>query len=203
MTDENLPPDDAVSRRDLSVDMGRATIYGPGLMLPISLACYLAFHYFWGWKAVSQGWKEFLHPLSFLLALVIGTVVHELIHAIGWVSFGKKPWRVIKFGFMAAALAPYAHCKEPLEVGAYRWGAALPGLLVGIAPMLVAVVVGSGWLLFFGVFFTIAAGGDALVLWLIRGVRRGALVEDHATRAGCIVLDVPLARPQDEPLNVG
>ena len=34
-----------------------------------------------------------------------------------------------------------------------------------------------------------AAGGDWLVLWLLRGVSPGAFVEDHPTRAGCYVLE--------------
>jgi hypothetical protein len=39
----------------------------------------------------------------------------------------------------------------------------------------------------FGLLFTFAAGGDALVLWLLRGVAPHRLVEDHPTRAGCFV----------------
>jgi hypothetical protein len=36
--------------------------------------------------------------------------------------------------------------------------------------------------------FTLAAGGDALILWLLRGVPAGRLVRDHPSKPGCLVL---------------
>jgi hypothetical protein len=64
----------------------------------------------------------------------------------------------------------------------------MPGLLLGIAPSIAGVISGSAVLAAFGLLFTIAAGGDFLILWLLRGVHAGALVEDHPERAGCYVL---------------
>lgn len=34
-----------------------------------------------------------------------------------------------------------------------------------------------------------SAGGDWLILWLIRNVKAGSLVEDHPSKAGCYVLE--------------
>ena len=104
-----------------------------------------------------------------------------------WAFFAKKPLGVIHLGFQWKTLTPYAHCKEPLEVNAYRLGAFMPGLVLGILPALAGILTGSGWLLMFGIFFTIAAGGDLLILWLIRSVPAGRLVEDHPPPAGCYV----------------
>jgi hypothetical protein len=36
---------------------------------------------------------------------------------------------------------------------------------------------------------SISAGRDWLILWLIRHVKAGMLVEDHRTNAGCYVLE--------------
>jgi len=36
---------------------------------------------------------------------------------------------------------------------------------------------------------TSAAGGDWLILWLIRNVRAGMQVDNHPTKAGCHVLE--------------
>jgi hypothetical protein len=47
---------------------------------------------------------------------------------------------------------------------------------------------GNLWLVLLGGLFILAAGGDFLILWSIRGVDKDALVEDHPTRAGCYVL---------------
>ena len=58
-------------------------------------------------------------------------------------------------------------------------------------PFVVGTVLGSPSLALFGMIFVFAAGGDLLVLWLIRGVDARALVQDHPSRAGCIVLPLP------------
>jgi len=38
--------------------------------------------------------------------------------------------------------------------------------------------------------FTIAAGGDFIVLWILRKTDSNNLVEDHPTRAGCFIYEV-------------
>jgi len=63
--------------------------------------------------------------------------------------------------------------------------------VLGLLPSLVGIVTGNAPIMLFGLFFTFAAGGDALVLWLIRKVDPNALVEDHPTNAGCYVLEGP------------
>lgn len=57
----------------------------------------------------------------------------------------------------------------------YRLGAAIPGVVLGLLPSLVGIVTGNAPIMLFGLFFTFAAGGDALVLWLIRKVDPNAL----------------------------
>lgn len=74
-------------------------------------------------------------------------------------------------------------------VSAYRLGGLMPGLVLGLILYALSLILGNGTLLLFGVIHTLAAGGDCLVLWLLRGVRPGALVEDHLTRAGSYVLE--------------
>ncbi len=119
----------------------------------------------------------------------VGIVLHELIHGLAWMYFGEKPRSAITYGFKLKTLTPYAHCDEPMDVHAYRLGAAMPGLLLGLVPWLAGVATGNGSVLIFGFIFTLAALGDAMILWLIRGVAPGSLVLDHPTEAGCYVID--------------
>ncbi len=123
------------------------------------------------------------------LAVVLGIVVHELIHGISWVIAGRKSFSAIKFGFQWKTFTPYAHLKEPVEVNAYRIGTFMPGLILGLLTYVLSLLLGSGDLLWFSLIHTTAAGGDWLILWLIRGVKAGSLVEDHPTNAGCYVLE--------------
>jgi hypothetical protein len=80
------------------------------------------------------------------------------------------------------------HKKESISVAAYRWAALLPGLLLGVLPFLGALVSSSAWLAAWGIFFTLAASGDLLVVWLVRDVPSDALVIDHSSRCGCEVV---------------
>jgi hypothetical protein len=142
---------------------------------------------------------EWLHPTpdntrewSFfflLFLLILGMIVHELIHGITWALAGRKPWSSIKFGFQVKTLTPYCHITEPLQVNAYRIGTLMPGLVLGILPYLYSLMSGDANWFWFGLVNTAAAGGDWLILWLIRNVRSGSLVEDHPTNAGCFVYE--------------
>ena len=67
----------------------------------------------------------------------------------------------------------------------------MPCLALGVLPCLMAMVMGSGVLMLGGLAMTAAAGGDLLIVWLLRGAGRSSLVLDHPVRAGCWVLDDP------------
>lgn len=124
-----------------------------------------------------------------LVCLVVGIVLHELIHALTWKLAAGLSWSTIKFGIDPKTFSPYAHCMVPMPAGPYRLGAAMPGLVTGVFPALLGILIGNVGLTFFGYLFILAATGDWLVLWLIREVKPGVLVEDHPTRAGCFVLE--------------
>ncbi len=177
-------------KRDLSLSMAQANLYTLIAILPPIMLLGLLFYLLWGAAAFWQGWFALFGNIGIMLLVILGgIVVHELIHGITWMLCGNKPRSTIKFGFQLKTLTPYAHCTEPLEVHAYRLGGLMPGLLLGIGPLLAGMVTGSGVLTIFGLFFTLAAGGDFLILWTLRSVQAGALVEDHPTRAGCYVLE--------------
>ncbi|MFP4436635.1 MAG: DUF3267 domain-containing protein [Chloroflexaceae bacterium] len=180
----------SVIKRDLSLSMAQANLYTLIIILPPIGLLGLLFYLLWGEAAFWRGWFVLFGNVGIaLLVIVGGIVVHELLHGVTWMLAGDKPRSAVKFGFQLKTLTPYAHCTAPLEVRAYRLGALMPGLLLGIVPLLAGMVTGSGALTIFGLFFTLAAGGDFLILWTLRSVQPGALVEDHPTRAGCYVLE--------------
>lgn len=176
-------------KRDLSVSMLEANIYS--LLFAVPIVGLLAAVYILRWRELSLTFgSNFLIAITILLVvLIVGSIAHELIHASAWMWFSKKPVSEFKLGFQWKSLTPYAHAKEPMEVNAYRLGTAAPGLILGILPALLGIITGNSWLMGFGLLFTFAAGGDMLILWLIRNVPAGKLVEDHPTRAGCYVLE--------------
>ena len=188
-------PSETMGKRDLSISMAKAywsifLIVGPLCILLTLLYCSI-----WGMGNFLQGLARLTDWRGILPILLIGVPLHEVIHGLAWAYFGKKPLRCIRFGFLWKSLTPYAHCRVPLRAGAYRWGAAMPALLLGFLPYALGLITGQAWLAAFGLVFILAAGGDLLVLWLIRQVERQALVEDHPSRAGCVVYEQSASPP--------
>ncbi len=108
---------------------------------------------------------------------------------ISWAIFARESLRAFKIGFQMKTLTPYAHCRKPLPARVYRLGAFTPGLVLGLLPSFLGIATGNGWFLWFGLLFTFAAGGDMLILWIIRRVPSAQWIEDHPSRAGCYVID--------------
>jgi hypothetical protein len=175
----------AALRQDLSVPIAWAYLYMLLLVVPLTVALALAFVGIWGWERFFDGLGRFLEWPSLIPSLVIGVPLHEVLHGLGWVFFGKRSLKHLRFGVQWKVLTPYAHLRVPIRARAYRIGAALPALLLGLLPYLVGLAAGEGWFTALGLLYLFAAGGDLLVLWLLRKVDGKALVEDHPSRAGC------------------
>ncbi len=126
---------------------------------------------------------------DFIVLAVLLILLHEGTHAVGWKIFGDMPWSALSFGIMWRALAPYVHAAQPMTMRAYRIGAALPLFTSGLAPWLLGTITGSGALAWAGAVMISGAIGDAFVLWVTRDLPDDALVFDHPSRVGCIVVD--------------
>ena len=174
--------------QDLSISLARANVYTLAVSLPLVGLMLLAYLGLSPAGVAPTAALTLPSALLFLVLVVAGILAHEAIHGLAWALFGRLPLRRIRFGFQASTLTPYAHAVDPLTARAYRIGAVLPALLLGGLPFVVGTVIGSASLALFGMIFVFAAGGDVLILWLIRGVDPRALVQDHPSRAGCIVL---------------
>jgi hypothetical protein len=174
-------------KRDLSIPLSTATVYILLFLVPMMALLILPYNAIWGLESLLDGMYRFADWPSFLFVILIGVPLHELIHALAWMWFGRISLKEIRFG--VKALTPYAHCKVPIRARAYRIGAFMPAFLLGFLPYAIGLIGGDGWFTSFGLVFIFAAGGDLLVLWALRGVDGEAWVEDHPSRAGCYVMD--------------
>ena len=172
-------------KRDLSISMHRANLIVLFASIPVLIAQFRLFRLVHGAERMEPTWG----PAVLIVIVLVGVVTHELIHGLSWMIFGNKPFSAIKFGFQWKTFTPYAHLKEPVEVNAYRLGAFMPGFILGILVYMLSLVVGDGNLFWFSLIHTSAAGGDWLILCLLRNVRAGTQVEDHPTNAGCYVIE--------------
>ena len=173
------------TKRDISIPMSKTAGKSLLIAIPIAIIQVATFFLIHGYPAIPVNAK--ITAYGFLL--LFGILIHELIHMFSWALFAKKPLSVFKLGFQWKSLTPYAHCKEPMDIHPYRIGSFAPGLLLGILPWIISLFTGDVLLFFFGFLYTTAAGGDFLILWLIRDIKPNTLVEDHPTNAGCYVIE--------------
>lgn len=122
-----------------------------------------------------------------LLTLIPSVVVHELLHGVGYLLGGAKLGEV-KFGFQLKYLMPYAHCRVPLSAAGYRLGVALPGLVLGIIPAIVAILAHNATLSIYAATMVSAAVGDLIILWMLIPVRGNIRVQDHPSKPGFQIL---------------
>jgi len=170
---------------DRSVSVARANGWAIAFVVPPVVLLAAVFAALYGWGPIAEAGRL---PLAWLLtALFGGILLHEVLHAVAWKVAARLPWRDVRLGFQWKTVTPYAHARVPMPARAYRAGAAAPGVVLGLLPALAGLASGAGHWFLFGLLFTLAAGGDALILWLLRGVAPARLVSDHPDRAGCFV----------------
>ena len=173
------------NKRDISISMSEAASKSLLIAIPAAMLQAIPFFVLHGFPATPANANMTLYGF----ALLLGILVHELIHMFAWAFFAKKPLSAFKLGFQWKSLTPYAHCKEPMDIRPYRIGSYAPGLLLGVLPWVISLFTGDLLLFIFGLLYTTAAGGDLLILWIIRNVKPNTLVEDHPTNAGCYVYE--------------
>lgn len=125
---------------------------------------------------------------AFLLAMGIAVVAHEVLHAIGFRFLGDVPWTEIRLGIQWRSMTPFARALIPVTARAYRWTAALPGLALGVAPLVVGVLMDAPFASGFGVLMLAGAGGDAAIIWAMRRTPDDARVLDCPNALGCLVV---------------
>ncbi len=165
-----------------TMGFGKANLYSLLLIFPITIVLLIPFIQVWGLETLELG-KKYLVIYS-IPVLLIGIILHELIHGISWAYFIPEGMKSIKFGVVWKFLTPYCHCKVPLKVKHYKIGVAMPLIILGILPLLIAVIFGSVALAYFGTIFTLAAGGDIITLIMLRKYKNECFVSDHPDKMG-------------------
>lgn len=185
-------------KEKLTIDLVKANIFAILLIIPVSLL-YVVPYYLINYNDTTiSNFKSFIDnvalvhgvlglPILIITVSLIGVVAHELIHGAVWAQFTKEGFKSIKFGVLWKMLTPYCHCKEPLLIKHYILGAIMPAIILGVLPAIYAILFGSLGFLIFGIFFTIVAAGDFMIIYILRNEKMDDLVQDHPSEAGCFV----------------
>ena len=176
--------------RKVAIDLGKANVFAIVIMVVSAVVLLVPFFLIWhGRKDIVE---LFAGPTEWFIVLpviVVGIVVHELIHGLTWACYAKRGWKSISFGVMWKMLTPYCHCDEPLSIPGYMMGAMMPCIVLGIIPSIVALFIGSLPLLAWGIFFISAAAGDIWMTWLLTKEDPKNMVLDHPTEAGFYIIE--------------
>jgi hypothetical protein len=180
-----MPAGPGASPGDATMSVARANLVALA-WLPVSGAVAIApFAALWGPDRL-RTLPDTVPTLPVGLALMAaGVLVHELLHAAGFLVFGRAPRTDVRIGFQHRTLTPFASCSSPVAASAYRVSALLPALVLGGLPLVGAWASGSVALLLWGFVMLALAGGDLAAVWAMRSVPPDALVVDHPRLVGC------------------
>ncbi len=142
-----------------------------------------------GWAIMYSLWDNLhfggIDSLIFLVGIVLGLVVHELVHGVTWLLLLKKGFSHLSFGLMTGAV--YCHIDVPMDKRKYVIGALMPLLLVGVVPWVAAILSGSLTWMLVGAVMISGAIGDIMIVWTLRSEPASTLVYDHPSEVGCYV----------------
>lgn len=181
-------------KEKLTIDLAKANIFALLTIIPIVIVFGIPFYLLWKNNIVTADLKNYfvninpiLKYIIILLIIMIGIIIHELIHGITWSFFAKNGFKSMKFGVLWKMLTPYCHSTVPLKVKHYILGAIMPSIILGFIPCIIAIIIGNFPLLLFGMFFTMTAVGDFMIINLIRKENGDDFVQDHPSEAGCYI----------------
>lgn len=182
--------------RELTIDSYKTNIMAVVFLLPAVLLFATPFYYLWHQSVDILFEIQFLksHLPWLFMVLIIGVILHELLHALAYVFLTKGDTKNIRFGFIWKSLTPYCHYSQVVSVRQYRIALLIPALILGLLPLNFAFVSGNFTVFVFGVFFLLGAIGDLSIIWILRKEKFDTMLKDHPDEIGCIILDDELNR---------
>ncbi len=174
-------------RTDLTVDLKAANLLSLGLLL-VLIVLGNGMYFFVNHKL---GYGD-INLFAFVLGIVVLVAVHEMIHGACWVIFAPGRFDDIEFGILKPTFNPYCTCLAPLKRNQYIVGVMMPGLVLGVVPFIIAIIVASQTLMLMAITMIAAATGDIMILGKVIGYKKRAgeiMYMDHPTEAGCVVFE--------------
>jgi hypothetical protein len=180
----------------LTINLVKANVYAIFIMFPILILYGIPFFLLWKDEFNKINIRNFImeHNLGYwgnlsvvFSTLILGIIAHELIHGLVFAKYAKNGFKSIKFGVLWKMLTPYCHCSEPLKVKHYILGAIMPAIILGFLPFVYSLFTGNPLWLTIGIFFTMAAVGDFMIINLLRKEDKNDFVLDHPSEAGCYI----------------
>ncbi|MFW5973501.1 MAG: metalloprotease family protein [Bacteroidota bacterium] len=159
---------------------------GPWI-LAMAVATFGPYFVIHGFAWPSSAGLFFARLFVFIVVYLLSVVVHELLHVVGMLMFGRVPLSSISFGHRLSEGVVYVHSNEAMTARAYRGVLLLPGVITGVLPAVWGIAVGSGWITFYGWVMMASAVGDLAVYRLMSDLPSSTRVQDHPKEVGLLI----------------
>lgn len=143
----------------------------PAVTLPINILVFK--------HSLSQNFLVYLFVV--IVGYIITIPVHEGLHALAAIIFGKVSPKNIKFGMMKEQLMFYCHCEGYMEAYRYRIMLLTPFLLTGLLPLIAVTVWGHPLLIILFSMTISGCAGDLVMYFETFKYNRNQLIEDHSS----------------------
>jgi len=170
------------SMSNLTINLGSLVI-----ALPLFMMLMFIFMAIWGDDRLGYSLILFAqYPILFFGVLIGGYLLHQVIHGLTW-QWLSGDADTVKYVIRWKSLAISAEITKTMDIFPFVMGLIMPGLVLGVLPMMMSFIDGSGALLLISLIFVLAASDDWFMLWKLRNVESDAIVENHPTRTGVFV----------------
>lgn len=116
--------------------------------------------------------------IFFAVLYVILIILHEACHLLGFVIFGKTPFRSLSYGVDFEKGMAYATTSQPLPNHAMKKALLLPFWVTGVIPTIIGFWLNNNTIILTGAFLMAGAVGDFIMYKELRKFSKHAKVQD-------------------------
>lgn len=168
--------------KDVTLTNTQAMVKGGLCSLSFILILGLGYRFLLLDRAVLLDISGIRFPILFLAIIAVVTVIHELLHGIGWAVSSGKGWHIVKFNI--SAMMPSCACKAALEKKQYLAGVLMPFIVLGIGSLLFLLIYPGTLSLLTMIPAFGGAGADLLIAFRVLQEKEDTFISDHPTKAG-------------------
>lgn len=123
--------------------------------------------------------KVYFDIILIIAIFIVGLAMHEGLHALAALVFGKCQAKDIKFGvnFMQGML--YCHVEKPINASAYKIMLLLPAILTGLIPLIIVTFLGNIFLIIVFCMLLCGGAGDIIMFVNLNKLDNDTLILDH------------------------
>ena len=171
-----------------TVSISKANLFSLFFIVLISVPTILTYYFLWGNLKLEGLQIDYISLFIFIVIIFSSILVHELIHASVFAYFSEDNWKSVKLGVLWRKLTPYAHCKAPLLAKHYKLAVIMPGIILGVIPIVLAISIESLLLLYYGLFMIMSAAGDFMIFVLLLKIPKSKKILDHESEMGFYII---------------